>query len=176
MDGTFTAYGIIDKNSLAETKLYLVSPAFFLFPLFGAFFLFVMFVIEFSNSKFSYIYLFSAIFCIILCLRQPSRYVVQKLDDLDVIYNTRSLLYFIEFNKEHVHISYDQHVHISYDQLIQKSIPYTHFYKVAETRNYYIMFYREHMPLIIVKDTLSVSPLLWKEFIAKKMHQYKEVW
>ncbi len=120
-----------------------------------------MALIEFAHSKEMFvIYLFHTAINLMAYFYCIFSHVTTKLNCIKVLFNTDVLIYAVEFEQEQMSISYPEIGSIS--------LSYSDFYKIIETKNYFTMFYKKNLPLIIVKNTLSVSEKSWKDFVAKQ--------
>lgn len=170
MEHLFEAVGISNKESIMETKKYLL-PGFIrpLTTMISIIFLCQSVYEMLHASPFmSFFFILLAILVYIIYRRSLITIVNHYMQMMKGYMHTENMVYQLNFVEDYLCVSIS-------DTDICTRIPYSDFIKIFETKNLYLMKTKSGSPVIITKQSLSnISKKHWKEFLMKKCINIKK--
>lgn len=171
MDHSFEAIGVSNKETIKETKKYLLPG--FIRPMMT-----MMSIVFLCQSIYEMLHtsIFMSIFFILLSLlvyiiyRHSLILIVNRyMQSMKGYMHTENMIYQLRFDDEYLCVSINE-------ADINIKIPYSDFVKITETKNLYLMKTKAGNPVIITKHSLSnVSKKDLKEFLKKKCTNVKKI-
>lgn len=157
------ARGVINKNVLAEIRIYLVSSFVRVITTILSTIFFLLFLVYFTHSQVIAIFFLFCILAMYIIYRYNlAAAVKQNLYILEGLFHTQSLVYSLNFQEEKLCIT----IHDEWKAPIYLS--YLEFHRVVETQNCYLMMHDGGIPVVIEKKTFRISKRELKDFLIAK--------
>ncbi|MDW2797693.1 YcxB family protein [Clostridium boliviensis] len=171
MHHTFEAIGVSNKETLMETKKYLLPG--FICPMMTitsiVFLCQSIYEILHASTFMSIFFIFLALLVYLIYRHKLISIVNRYMQSMKGYMHTENMVYKLRFDDEYLCVSINE-------ADINIQIPYSDFVKIIETENHYFMKTKAGNPVIITKHSLSnVSKENLKIFLKKKCTNVKKI-